>query len=71
MLPPYPCLWESVDADLRQDCKELKMFKDLTIDNVIDKGNELLFDMINQVRSSSIVATCTSVYSNGQMKGYQ
>lgn len=25
-------------SDMRQDMKELKMFKDLTVDNVIDKG---------------------------------
>ena len=25
-------------TDMRQDMKELKMFKDLTVDNVIDKG---------------------------------
>lgn len=25
-------------SDTRQDMKELKMFKDLTVDNVIDKG---------------------------------
>lgn len=48
-------------SDMRQDMKELKMFKDLTVDNVIDKGRiEFHSKIVFAVTCSKCCKVCTT-----------
>lgn len=48
-------------SDMRQDLKELKMLKDLTIDNVIDKGRiEFHSKIVFGVTCSKCCKVCTT-----------